>query len=90
MPTFVRAAYRWQYLVDTMLYRVYVVAWEWAEEEAKYINLDRRASAVASSSKNPGYVEDAKIGKDQQRSAKSYVEDGPGKRRRSDALSTVE
>ena len=61
MPTFVRAAHRWQYLVDTMLYRVYVVAWEWAEEEAKYINLDRRASAVASSSKNPDYREEDRM-----------------------------
>ena len=74
MPTFVRAAHRWHYLVDTMLYRVYVVAWEWAEEEAKYISLDRRASVVASTSNNPYDV----------------AGDGPGKRRRSDALSTVE
>ena len=61
MPTFVRAAHRWHYLVDLMLYRVYVVAWEWAEEEAKYINLDRRASAVASSSKNPDYREEDRM-----------------------------
>jgi len=61
MPTFVRAAQRWHYLVDLMLYRVYVVAWEWAEEEAKYINLDRRASAVASSSKNPDYRDEDRM-----------------------------
>ena len=72
--TIVRAADRWHYLVDLMLYRVYVVAWEWAEEEAKYINLDRRASVVASTSENPDYV----------------AGDGPGKRRRSDAFPTVE
>ena len=46
---------RWQYLVDEMLYRVYVVAWEWAEEEAKYKALSHRASLVASSSRNPDY-----------------------------------
>ena len=46
---------RWQDLVDTMLYRVYVVAWEWADETAKYMDLSRRASLVASSSRNPDY-----------------------------------
>jgi hypothetical protein len=46
---------RWQDLVDTMLYRVYVVAWEWLEEEAYYKGLSHRASLVASSSRNPDY-----------------------------------
>ena len=46
----------WAYLVNEMLYRVYVVAWEFAEENAKYMNLSRATSVVADSSRNPDYV----------------------------------
>jgi hypothetical protein len=46
---------RWMCLVRDMLYRIYVVRWELAEEDAKYMNQDKALSAAASSCRNPGY-----------------------------------
>ena len=55
MPLLQMHPNRWMCLVEEMLYRVYVVRWELAEEDAKYMNQDKALSAAAGSNANPGY-----------------------------------